>query len=347
VDHTDGAALCNKVSLVDVALRPASGGGYGYTYKPGGSESGLCNFNFGDLSVTIPFPAAWAPADRPALAAAFAQQCRTPERMRTGWKGMVPYHSATIALYYNPSTFSTGPMKWDTVLKAQPTRVELTCPAIPCPALDLQQLGNNNFAALPVAPLDRPYSARLFSGGKAPVRVNASNAPDGLTVDASGNLSGTPRRSGTYRMTYTVADACPYNTATLAGSASITVKDLTAPKLIAFTVTPDILPSTGGNVTATVKASDNIAILWATLSYTQPDGRQSGMRMMMSSGSPQNGEWKSAWTIPVNVDPTPKTYTVKLSLADTDTNVVNGPTLNIRVAGKSAGPVMPKRPPAP
>jgi len=194
-----------------------------------------------------------------------------------------------------------------------------------------------------------PYTRDLSKS--ADLGVTASGAKRSRwegTVDIQANPTRTPR---TITVNFDFADG--ENAVAGVGGAGAgkvqqaVVKDLVPPQLLSFTVTPAELPSTGGDVTATVRASDNFGIAPPTLVYTQPDGRTSGLRMPLSGGSAQSGEWKSSWTIPMNPDPTPKMYSLKLTLADVDSNVVAGPTLNIKVAGKTAGPAMPGALPAP
>jgi hypothetical protein len=53
------------------------------------------------------------------------------------------------------------------------------------------------------------YETALFRGGLPPYSLNgpAGPLPDGLAIDARGDLSGTPTEAGVYRFSYQAQDA--------------------------------------------------------------------------------------------------------------------------------------------
>jgi len=128
------------------------------------------------------------------------------------------------------------------------------------------------------------------------------------------------------------------------GSSPVTGRDRTPPQLLSFVVAPDTLPFAGGNVTITVKASDNESVASVTALYLRPDGTQSGIRVPMTGGAAANGEWKTAWSVPMNADARPKVYVVKVTVVDGGGNAVTSPAKSISVAPKGSAPTMPKRP---
>jgi len=61
--------------------------------------------------------------------------------------------------------------------------------------------------ALPGGTAGERYGARVeAAGGTAPLRWTASGLPDGLTIDAGGEISGIPTVSGSFAPTFTVSD---------------------------------------------------------------------------------------------------------------------------------------------
>jgi hypothetical protein len=117
------------------------------------------------------------------------------------------------------------------------------------------------------------------------------------------------------------------------------VPDTQAPKIDNVTITPQNFPSTGGNVTVSVRASDNAGIVSVRLDLTLPDGQIRPMNMSFATGSCYangpciNGEWKSSWNMWANSSNTQAVYGVKVTVMDASRNTVSSQSFPITVAG--------------
>lgn len=132
----------------------------------------------------------------------------------SGKPTMAGNFSFTVAA--TDSSTGTGPYT-----AKQKYALSVTAPTI---TLDVAALANGVF--------DTAYSASIGAdGGKAPYRFSVSTGalPEGLTLDANGAISGTPKTAGSFDLTLLATDA---NTNT--GSAAITLTIEKAPQTITF-----------------------------------------------------------------------------------------------------------------
>ncbi len=117
------------------------------------------------------------------------------------------------------------------------------------------------------------------------------------------------------------------------------VPDTQAPKIDNVTITPQTFPSTGGNVTVSVRASDNAGIVSVRLDLTLPDGQIRPMEMAFATGSSyangiyMNGEWKSSWNMWANSSSNQAVYSVKVTAMDASKNTVSSQSFPVTVAG--------------
>lgn len=294
VSHSEDNLLCHKVNAVSASSGPQIGA---ITFAGG---AGLCNFTLTDGTIRVP----WSP-DRDAY---YAGLC-TPERRMGGWSGMETYHTdVVVALRYNSG-------EEDRLAGAQRPTVSVGCRRTTCTTLQLAVVSGN---PLPEALAGKPYSTRLFAGGSAPVRYEATGLPPGLSL-RDGVVSGTPTTSGTYPVSFTAADGCPV-AQKLAVTASLKVRDTQPPAIAAFSVTPDTLASSGGDVTLMVQASDNIAVGKIFMTTKHPDGHTGSAQLPLVSGTAANGTWKLTFPLPLNSQPTPVAYEFTVSASDLDLN---------------------------
>jgi hypothetical protein len=115
--------------------------------------------------------------------------------------------------------------------------------------------------------------------------------------------------------------------------------DTQAPKISSVTITPQTFPSTGGTVTVSARASDNIGIVSVRLDLTLPDGQLRPMEMTVAAGSScingicTNGEWKSSWNMWANTGNKQAVYGIKVTAMDASKNTVSSQSFSITVAG--------------
>jgi hypothetical protein len=100
-----------------------------------------------------------------------------------------------------------------------------------------------------------------------------------------------------------------------------------------FTVSPDTLPSNGGDVVAKIVATDNVAVTSVFLTLKQPDGHVGGGAMPLTSGTTANGTWTMTWTASANGASTPVAYTVTVRVGDKEGNSVQLGPKTITVSG--------------
>jgi hypothetical protein len=116
------------------------------------------------------------------------------------------------------------------------------------------------------------------------------------------------------------------------------------PQLLSFIATPMNMTYQGGQISVDVRASDNVAVQSVTLILIKPDGSRSGVRMPLVNGTPQNGEWGYAWTMPMNTGSTALNYGIQVTVADSSSNIGYSKTLIVTVAGKPSTNYMQPQP---
>ena len=190
-------------------------------------------------------------------------------------------------------------------------------------------------AALPAAVINTPYSATFTStGGVGPFTwaLASGTLPPGLTISASGVISGTPTVLGTTAFKVQVTDSQTPTAAVDVASKSVTVNSPLA-------ITTSSL--TGGSVnvpyTASLAASGGVPpYTWSITSGSLPTGLTLSTSGFIS-GTPTTQQ-TSTFTVQVgDSQTTPATATATLSLA------INGPTFRLNgnyvfsVSGYSQG----------
>ena len=176
-------------------------------------------------------------------------------------------------------------------------------------------------AALPAAVINTPYSATFTSvGGVGPFTwaLASGTLPPGLTISASGVISGTPTVLGTTTFKVQVTDSQTPTAAVDVASKSVTVNSPLA-------ITTSSL--TGGSVnvpyTASLAASGGVPpYTWSLTSGSLPTGLTLSSSGFIS-GTPTT-QGTSTFTVQVSdSQATPATATATLSLA------INGPTFRL------------------
>jgi hypothetical protein len=176
-------------------------------------------------------------------------------------------------------------------------------------------------AALPAAVINTPYSATFTSvGGVGPFTwaLASGTLPPGLTISASGVISGTPTVLGTTTFKVQVTDSQTPTAAVDVASKSVTVNSPLA-------ITTSSL--TGGSVnvpyTASLAASGGVPpYTWSITSGSLPTGLTLSSSGFIS-GTPTT-QGTSTFTVQVSdSQATPATATATLSLA------INGPTFRL------------------
>ena len=198
---------------------------------------------------------------------------------------------------------------------------------------------------LPPAVVGQEYSTELYTLPKSKSPAVLSSVPPGLQArldQASGTLYGTPTQKGQFALHLQVSglgSAClALDTVTLA----LTVGDAKSvahnepPRLVSFTVTPETLPSNGGQVTATIQATDAVGVKSAYVTLTQPDGHVGGGSMSLTSGTAANGTWTLSWSNAGNSSATPALYTLTARVTDQQGNTLNVAAKTYTVSGYSS-----------
>jgi len=191
---------------------------------------------------------------------------------------------------------------------------------------------------LPPATQGQPYSVELWTMLGSFQQM--TGAPPGLSV-VDQKLVGTPTQAGTFKIAVTVqpASACTafsQNTGPVTVRRDLTVLDAQPPTISAFTVSPDELPYSGGDVIVTVQASDNVGVAKVLSSRALPDGTGNSGFLQRTAGSDASGTWKMIWSLPQNAAATPVSYTFKAWALDAANN--NGRAASARTVVVGAHP---------
>lgn len=123
--------------------------------------------------------------------------------------------------------------------------------------------------------------------------------------------------------------------------------DAFPPKILSFSATPLTLPATGGAVTVSLRAWDNIGVRSVQLTLVYPNGQSAPLQMSLVSGTATDGEWRTGWNMWANTETTQKAYTVKATVKDAN-NTVSSQLLQLTVAAaqyrlpqQTTGPMLP------
>lgn len=123
---------------------------------------------------------------------------------------------------------------------------------------------------------------------------------------------------------------------TVAGRTMVPVNP--PPKVLSFTNTPTTFAYSGGNITVSVKASDDTGVGEVRLIVVNPDGTQSAVpRIPLVGGTAMNGEWRYSWVMPGNSTSSPKVYGIQASVYDTGGAKTTSQTISVTVPVKPAG----------
>jgi hypothetical protein len=114
--------------------------------------------------------------------------------------------------------------------------------------------------------------------------------------------------------------------------------DSLAPQILSVNLAPISLPVQGGEVTLSVKASDNVGVTQVLVG--QIHGQQTTGTVPLASGSPMNGEWRLKWAIGANSGTVVQTYTINVQVRDAAGNATNAQPMQLTVAGRAAGPLV-------
>jgi hypothetical protein len=149
-------------------------------------------------------------------------------------------------------------------------------------------------ATLPGAIMKHTYSSSLqASGGTAPYTwsITSGSLPAGLSLSASGAISGTPTASGTSKFTATVTDSSrPVQTKSAAMSIVVA-----AARVATLTITSSTLPSgTAGKAysTALSASGGTPAYTWSITSGSLPAGLSLSASGVISGTTTANGTFK-------------------------------------------------------
>lgn len=144
-------------------------------------------------------------------------------------------------------------------------------------------------------------------------------------------------KAGPYRFSgkanYTVAMSPPppaptNGTSSTNGTGSTTTsapaRDTTMPQLTSLYTNPGGFNYQGGTIGAYATAADNVAVQGVTLTLFKPDGTKSGIRMQKAGGTLQNSQWTTSWTVPMNTGSGQLTYSIKVDVVDSSSNILYG-----------------------
>lgn len=94
----------------------------------------------------------------------------------------------------------------------------------------------------------------------------------------------------------------------------------------------------GGDVTLSVKASDNLGISTVTALFRDANGREASVPMPLVTGTPTNGEWRGKWVAPGNKLNVPYTYTIKATATDGGNTTVTSQPVTVTVTPRASSP---------
>jgi hypothetical protein len=231
--------------------------------SPAGSGQEGADATLGPVTVTLENcglatpPCDGAPVDAPADVTVALQSSSPDGVFATTAKGK-PVTSVTIPAGADSATFFYGDTQVGSpVITATPQAAGVTA-ATQTETITAQPLAVTT-AGLPDGTAGQAYKQDLAaSGGVSPYTwsVTAGSLPDGLSLSPSGEISGTPRTSGTFQFTVQAADA--------------ESPQLSASQALSVTIGP-------GTITATVTGSQSFGSSAAT--FTETDDAPSGVSL--------------------------------------------------------------------
>lgn len=151
-----------------------------------------------------------------------------------------------------------------------------------------------------------------------------------------------------FRWTWTLATVGASALASSSGAraqASDSVRDVTPPRITAFTASPTELSASGGTVTIEVEGNDNVGVTKVVLTTLRPDGQQSSIMVRQSGGNEATNrsagpaavasKWIHTMEIPANPATTPATWTFSVAAYDKEGNGARAGPITVTVAGSS------------
>jgi len=332
VSHSDPGTFCKKVKSVQIVLNgTCNGQGCSHYLSPSKRMLDLCNFSANNVWFNFVFPGVNVPSQQTDIANAWAAECRGTGRNGAQILTKHPWFNKNVQLHmiYNNNDY------YREFHDVPP--VMLTCD--PCPRMTVK----NSIQLKADAMVTLPMSSVVTSGGIAPYTVTFTRLPTGLIRQGT-NLTGRPAL-GTYTGTVTVRDSCCSATNLVTKNFRFDVKDSVAPEIVSFNVTPMAFNYTGGNITASVKALDDVGVEQVRVILIKPNGQRSGTPPIARvSGTTKNGEWKHSWKMNPNTTATPQVYGIQVRVSDTGGNLTTSQTISVTVPVKQARPAKPMMP---
>ena len=203
-------------------------------------------------------------------------------------------------------------------------------------------------AALPVATEGVAYNASILtSASPALGGMTASGLPPGLAL-VDRYVRGTPATPGTYAIGLkkyyrngcgkpVPAKENPETPVTSMSTEVVTLKvrDTHPPTIGGFTVTPNTLGASGGSVTLTVKAADNVVVNRIMMTTLHPDGHSGSALVPMTGGTAANGTWSISFALGGNATSAPVSYAFTINASDLDGNTAKAGPATVVVAAKA------------
>jgi hypothetical protein len=326
ISHSDSGAFCHKVAYVAVCAFVRSSK-KNLLVRPGKKDLNLCNFNERDATFDLVFPGTDNPQEIQKIFDGWVRACQGgyPADL-TG----APWRSDGVAEFLVSIRWANNDFTEYTPLKYP--KVVLNC--APCPPLNIR----NSINVKANTPVTLPPSSFALSG-IPPYSVTFQGLPNGMRQDSQTNtLTGTPTtdKSTDFRTKVTVRDSCKSQVITSRTKTvdfTFRITDPTPPMLSGFSISPTILPATGGDVVLQVTASDNAAVTDVTAAVSGPGW---AMRVFVTrvSGTATSGVWRGTYKAPPNTTARDVAYTVDFIAADSDGNKSKSVSGTFVVKGK-------------
>ncbi len=180
--------------------------------------------------------------------------------------------------------------------------------------------------SLPAGAIKNPYNAAVAAnGGTKPYSFSAAGLPNGLTMNAGGQISGTPLTAGTSMVTVTVTDSTSPAKLTATAQLSLTVRGA------ALAITTTSLPAgaTGNGYTGGLQATGGTPPYhWAQTGGTLPAGLSFDQSSGAISGTPTlAGNYPLTFSVTDSAAPAQSaTLSTSISISQ---GLVTGPALTL------------------